>query len=106
MQDMLETMDRLTGELQRLEAQMLGQDFEGRNALELLGANPQAGYSKLVEFKAAVDRLRAFTWVYMEAAAKAGNFPSQKIPIALREFLNEQATRTRGASAAPAAKQG
>ena len=59
-----------------------------------LGSNLKLGLSRLVEFKAALDRMRGLTWVYMEAAASAGKLPAQCIPQAFKEFLQQRATRT------------
>jgi hypothetical protein len=95
MQELFDVLETVTPELERLEKQILGSPVEGKSATELLGENPQLGFSKLVEFKAVLDRMRAVTWVYMEAAAKSGNFPAQRIPQPLKHFLQEQAAKSR-----------
>lgn len=97
MQELLKAMEAVTPELERLEKQILGSPVEGKSATELLGSNPQIGLSKLVEFKAMLDRMRAVTWVYLEAAAKSGRFLSQPVPEPLQQFLQEQATKSRRA---------
>ena len=52
------------------------------------------GLSPLVEFKAALDRMRGSRGVYMEAAGSAGKLPAQRIPQAFKEFLQQQAAWT------------
>lgn len=99
MKEILEAMESLTAKLAELESQMTRGDFSGKNASDLLGTNPQLAFSKLIEFKAAIDRMRGLTWVYMEAAANAGKFPVQRIPQALREFLQHEASKTSSANA-------
>ena len=99
MKEILETMESLTPKLAELELQMTHGDFAGKNATELLGSNPQLAFSKLIEFKAAIDRMRGLTWLYMEAAANAGKFPAQRIPPALREFLQREAAKSNSAGA-------
>ena len=93
MKEILDAMQDITPKLQELESHLTHGDFSGKNVTELLGSNPQLGFSRLVEFKAALDRMRGLTWVYMEAAANAGKVPAQRIPQALREFLQQQATQ-------------
>jgi hypothetical protein len=93
MKEILKAMEAITPQLQDLETQLTHGDFSGKNVTELLGSNPQLGFSRIVEFKAALDRMRGLTWVYMEAAANAGKFPAQRIPQALKEFLQQQAVR-------------
>jgi len=99
MKEILDAMESLTPKLADLESQMTHGDFTGKNADDLLGPNPQLAVSKLIEFKAAIDRMRGLTWVYMEAAANAGEFPAQRIPQALREFLQHEATKSNSANA-------
>src|SRR5947209_10331592 len=94
MKEILESMEALTAQLKKLETQMSGRDYAEKKVTEMLGPNPQSGFSKLVEFKAAVDRMRGLAWVYMEAAASTGKFPAQRIPQALKEFLQQQAHTT------------
>lgn len=93
MNEILKAMEVITPQLQELETRLAHGDFSGKNVTELLGANPQLGFSRIVEFKATLDRMRGLTWVYMEAAANAGKFPAQRIPQALKEFLQQQATK-------------
>lgn len=100
MKEILEAMQALSPQLATLEKYMTGGDLSGMNVNELLGPNPQLGFSRLVEFKAALDRMRGLTWVYMEASAAAGKFPVQSIPQALKEFLQQQATKTQANHAA------
>lgn len=99
MKEILEVIESLTPKLAELESKMANGALAGKNVNDLLGPNPQSGFSKLIEFKAAIDRMRGLTWVYMEAAASAGKFPAQRIPQALREFLQQEATKTSAASA-------
>ena len=94
MKDVIEAMEALTPKLAELEASITRTNFAGKNATELLGPNPQSGFSKLVEFKAAIDRMRGLTLVYLEAAANAGKFPAQRIPQPLRDFLQQQAAQS------------
>jgi hypothetical protein len=94
MKKILQSMDSLTPQLKELEKQMTSCEFTGKSATELLGPNPQAGFSKLVEFKAALDRMRGLTWVFMETAVSTGKFPAQRMPPALRQFLHQQASKT------------
>ena len=98
MKEILETMESLTSKLAELESQMTRGDFTGQKASDLLGSNPQLAFSKLIEFKAAIDRMRGLTWVYMEAAVNAGRFPAQRIPQQLREFLQHEASKSNSAS--------
>lgn len=98
MKEILEAMESLTLKLGELESQMTHGDFSGKSANDLLGPNPQVAFSKLIEFKAAIDRMRGLTWVYMEAATNAGKFPVQRIPQALREFLQHEASKTNSTS--------
>lgn len=91
MKDVIEAMESLTPKLAELESQMARGDLAGKDLTDLLGPNPQLGFSKLIEFKATIDRMRGLTWVYLEAAANAGKFPNQRIPKPLREFLQQQA---------------
>ena len=95
--EILKTMESITPKLQELEALMTGGDFSGKSATELLGSNPQLAISKLVEFKAALDRMRGLTWVYMEAASGAGRLPAERMPQPLREFLQQEAAKTQAA---------
>lgn len=92
--EILETMESLTPKLAELESQMTHGNFTGKNTNDLLGSNPQLAFSKLIEFKAAIDRMHGLTWLYMEAAANAGKFAAQRIPPALREFLQREATKS------------
>jgi len=100
MKKILQAMEAITPQLEELETQLAHGDFTGKNVNDLLGPNPQSGFSRLVEFKAALDRMRGLTWVYMEAAASAGKFPAQRIPQALREFLQQQASQTQASHVA------
>jgi hypothetical protein len=93
MKDILDSMQLLTPKLHELESQMANGNVSEESARDLLGANPQLGFSKLVEFKAAIDRMRSLTWVYMEAAASATRLPAQGIPPSLKAFLQQQATK-------------
>ena len=93
MKQIIEGIESLTPRLRELELEMAKGDLSGTNADDLLGANPQLGFSKLIEFKAALDRMRSVTWVYMEAAAAAGRLPAQRVPHLLREFLRQEATK-------------
>ena len=93
MKQIIEGIESLTPKLQELESQMTTGDLKGKSANDLLGSNPQLGFSKLVEFKAALDRMRSLTWVYMEAAASATRLPAPGIPHSLKTFLQQQATK-------------
>ncbi|MBV9435712.1 MAG: hypothetical protein JOZ44_06650 [Acidobacteria bacterium] len=105
MNNILQTMESLTPKLQELEAQLSGKDFGDKNVEELLGQNPQLAFSRLVEFKAVLDRMRGLTWVYVEAAANAGKFPAQRIPDALKQFLQQQASASRQQTTSPTGKK-
>jgi hypothetical protein len=94
MKEIIESMEALTVQLKELETQMSGGGYAEKKVHEMLGSNPQLGFSKLVEFKAAVDRMRGLAWVYMEAAASSGKFSTPRIPQALKDFLQQQATKT------------
>jgi len=94
MKEILESMETLTPRLEALEALMAHGDFRNESLSELLGPNPKLGFSRLIEFKAMLDRMRGLTWVYLEAAATAGKFPAQRIPQALKDFLHEQSVKT------------
>jgi len=100
MKEIVEAMESLTPRLEELEKQMTSRDFSGKNAKDLLGSNPQLTFSRLVEFKVALDRMRGLTWVYMEAAENAGRGPVKRMPQALKEFLQQQATKTQSSHAA------
>jgi hypothetical protein len=97
MKEILETMETLTPKLEALEALMARGDFRNESLSDLLGPNPKVGFSRLIEFKAMLDRMRGLTWVYLEAAASAGKFPAQRIPQALKGFLHEQSSKTHSA---------
>ena len=94
MKNILETMESILPGLQDLESKMTRAEFRGKSHSELLGSDPQLAFSQLLEFKAALDRMRGLTWVYMEAAANAGRLPSQRIPTALKDFLQQQASKS------------
>lgn len=94
MKNILETMGSILPRLEDLESQMTRAEFRGKSPAEVLGPDPQQAFSRLLEFKAALDRMRGLTWVYMEAAANAGRLPAQRIPPALKEFLQQQATKS------------
>ena len=94
MRQILETMGLILPRLEDLESQMTRAEFRGKSRAEVLGPDPQQAFSRLLEFKAALDRMRGLTWVYMEAAANAGRLPSQRIPPALKEFLQQQAAKS------------
>ena len=93
MKEILENIEALAPKLEALEALMSGGDFRKESLSELLGPNPKATFSRLIEFKATLDRMRSLTWGYLEAAASAGKFPAQRIPHALKEFLHEQSLK-------------
>ena len=93
MKEILESIDILTPKLAALETLMSRGDFRKESLSELLGPNPKAAFSRLIEFKATLDRMRGLTWGYLEAAASAGKFPAQRIPHALKEFLHEQSLK-------------
>jgi hypothetical protein len=99
MKEILQAVEAITPQLQELEMRLAHGDFAGKNVDELLGPNPQSGFSRLVEFKAALDRMRGLTWAYLEAAASAGKFPAQRIPQGLKEFLQQQASQTHASHA-------
>jgi hypothetical protein len=50
--------------------------------------------------------MRGLAWVYMEAAASTGRFPAQRIPQALKEFLQQQAPKPHSSSASADKKTG
>src|SRR5207248_3322541 len=87
MKQILESMETLTPKLQALETLMSHGDFRKESLSDLLGPNPKAAFSRLIEFKAMLDRMRGLTWGYLEAAASAGKVPVQRIPQALKDFL-------------------
>jgi hypothetical protein len=93
MNNILQAMAALTPQLENLESYLSGGDFAKKGVDDLLGENPQAAFSKIVEFKAALDRMRGLTWVYMEAAASAGRFSAERTPQPLKRFLREQAAK-------------
>lgn len=93
MKEILKAMEAITPQLEQLESQLAHGEFAGKDVSELLGQNPQTAFSRLVEFKATLDRMRGLTWVYLEAAANAGKFPAQGIPQPLKQFLQQQATK-------------
>ena len=99
MKEILQAVEAITPKLEELETYLARGDFAGKTVNELLGANPQSGFSKLVEFKATLDRMRGLIWVYMEAAASAGKFPAQRIPQALKDFLQQQAAQSQASHA-------
>ena len=94
MKEILESIEALQPKLEALEALMTRGDFRHESLSDLLGPNPKVGFSRLIEFKAMLDRMRGLTWVYLEAAASAGKFPAQRIPEALKGFLHEQSVKT------------
>ncbi|HWY67329.1 MAG TPA: hypothetical protein VNX88_01630 [Terriglobales bacterium] len=94
MKEILESMETLAPKLAALEALMSRGDFRKESLSDLLGPNPKAAFSRLIEFKATLDRMRGLTWGYLEAAASAGKLPAQRIPQALKEFLHDQSTKT------------
>lgn len=93
MKEILESIETLAPKLEALEALMASGDFRKERLSELLGPNPKATFSRLIEFKATLDRMRGLTWNYLEAAASAGKFPAQRISHALKEFLHEQSIK-------------
>lgn len=99
MKEILKAMEAIAPQLEALETQLVHGQLDGKDADELLGQNPQLAFSRLVEFKAALDRMRGLTWVYMEAAASAGKFPAQRIPQQLKQFLQQQAAKTHATDA-------
>ena len=94
MRQILEAMGSILPRLEDLESQMTRAEFRGKSPAEMLGPDPQQAFSRLLEFKAALDRMRGLTWVYLEAAANAGRMPSQRIPPALKDFLQQQAAKS------------
>lgn len=98
MKEILKTMEAMIPQLKELETQLATGNVANKDVDELLGQNPQQAFSRLVEFKAALDRMRGLTWVYMEAVATAGKFPAQRIPQALKQFLQQQASQTHASS--------
>ena len=94
MKNILETMGSILPRLEDLESLMTHAEFRGKSPAEVMGPDPQQAFSRLLEFKAALDRMRGLTWVYMEAAANADRLPSQRIPPSLKEFLQQQATKS------------
>lgn len=93
MKEILKAMEAIAPQLQALETQLVHGQVDGKDADELLDQNPQLAFSRLVEFKAMLDRMRGLTWVYMEAAATAGRLPARGIPQALKQFLQQQAAK-------------
>lgn len=81
-------MQSLTEELRRLEKRLDLREFEGSTAVTSLGEDPSQGFSAITEFKAAIDRMRYVTWMYMEAAARSIHVPVQAVPPALRQKIN------------------
>jgi hypothetical protein len=93
MKEILDSIDTIAPKLEALERLMSRKDFRRESLSELLGPNPKAAFSRLIEFKATLDRMRGLTWGYLEAAAGAAKFPAQRIPNALREFVHDQSIK-------------
>lgn len=85
MANVVQAMHALTTQLQQLETEIDPHEFEGRAAS--LGQNPAQAFATITEFKAAIDRMRYLTWMYMEAAARSTNVPVQSVPRALRRHM-------------------
>ena len=78
-------MSSLTEQLRKLEKQIDLHEFEGRKPTTSLGEDPAQGFAVITEYKAAIDRMRYITWIYMEAAANSAEIPVQAVPQALRQ---------------------
>ena len=85
MANVVQAMHALTTQLQQLETEIDPHEFEGRSTS--LGQNPAQAFATITEFKAAIDRMRYLTWMYMEAAARSTNVPVQSVPRALRRHM-------------------
>ena len=83
----IQAMRELTRQLQQLETEMDPHQFEDAGPGDSLGQNPAHAFATITEFKAAIDRMRYLTWMYMEAAARSTNVPVQAVPRALRRHM-------------------
>ena len=83
----IEAMRALTTQLQQLETEIDPHQFEEGGPVASLGQDPAQAFATITEFKAAIDRMRYLTWMYMEAAARSTNVPVQSVPRALRRQM-------------------
>jgi len=87
MANLVQAMHALTTQLQQLETEIDLHEFEDTGRSAFLGQNPAQAFATITEFKAAIDRMRYLTWMYMEAAARSTNIPVQAVPRALRRQM-------------------
>jgi len=83
----IQVMRALTTQLQQLETEIDPHQFEEEGPVTSLGKDPAEAFATITEFKAAIDRMRYLTWMYMEAAARSTNIPVQAVPRALRRQM-------------------
>lgn len=83
----IQAMRALTTQLQQLETEIDPHQFEEAGPVASLGQDPAQAFATITEFKAAIDRMRYLTWMYMEAAARSTNVPVQAVPRALRRHM-------------------
>jgi hypothetical protein len=83
----IKTMDSLIEQLRQLEKEIDLDEFEHPGHADSLGEKPAQAFATITEFKAAIDRMRYLTWMYMEAAARSTNIPVQAVPQALRRHM-------------------
>jgi len=83
----IQAMRALTTQLQQLETEIDPHQFEESGPVASLGQDPAQAFATITEFKAAIDRMRYLTWMYMEAAARSTNIPVQAVPRALRRQM-------------------
>lgn len=87
MNDPIQAMRALTRQLQQLETELDPHQFEDEGPSASLEQDPAQAFATITEFKAAIDRMRYLTWMYMEAAARSTNVPIQSVPRALRRHM-------------------
>jgi hypothetical protein len=87
MPNLIKTMDSLTEQLRQLEKDIDLEEFEHSGRATSLGEKPAQAFASITEFKAAIDRMRYLTWMYMEAAARSTNIPVKAVPQALRRHM-------------------
>lgn len=87
MPNLIKMMDSLIEQLRQLEREIDLNEFEHPGRADSLGDKPAQAFATITEFKAAIDRMRYLTWMYMEAAARSTNIPVQAVPQALRRHM-------------------
>ena len=87
MPNLISIMDSLTEQLRQIEKEIDLEALEHSGVANSLGERPAQAFATITEFKAAIDRMRYLTWMYMEAAARSRNVPVQAVPQALRRHM-------------------